>query len=124
MTTKLTQADIEELREKLETERDSLEDELAGHGRMLNDAGDWQGTAESYDGEEPDPIDAADQIEELVTNVPLVAELEERHTDVTEALEKMDQGTYGMCEECGEPISPERLKANPAAKTCIAHADE
>lgn len=121
---KIKQDDLDELRNALEAERDSLEEELAGHGRVLNDAGDWQGSSEGYEGEESDPIDAADQIEELVTNIPLVAELEERHTDVAEALEKMEQGVYGICEECGEPIPVERLKANPAARTCIAHAQE
>jgi DnaK suppressor protein len=121
---KIKQSDIEELRTALETERSSLEEELAGHGRVLNDAGDWQGSSEGYEGEEADPNDAADQIEELVTNIPLVAELEERHTDIAEALEKMEQGVYGACEECGEPIPLERLKANPAARTCIAHATE
>ena len=119
---KIPQAELEALRTALETERDTLEDELASHGRVLNDAGDWQGSSEGYEGEEADPNDAADQIEELVTNIPLVAELEERHTDIAEALEKMDQGVYGLCEECSEPIPLERLKANPAARTCIEHA--
>lgn len=120
---KLKQDELEELRVALETERDSLEEELASHGRMLNDAGDWQGSSQGYEGEEADPIDAADQIEELVTNIPLVAELEERHTDVVEALEKMEQGTYGICEESGEPIPLERLKADPAARTKIEYAN-
>ena len=119
---KISQAELEALRAALETERDNLEDELASHGRMLNDAGDWQGASEGFEGEEADPNDAADQIEELVTNIPLVAELEERHSDIAEALEKMDQGVYGLCEECNEPIPLERLKANPAARTCIEHA--
>lgn len=118
---KISQAELESLRVALETERDNLEDELASHGRVLNDAGDWQGASEGYEGEEADPNDAADQIEELVTNIPLVAELEERHIDVTEALEKIEQGTYGLCEECNDPIPLERLKANPAARTCIEH---
>ncbi len=113
---------MEELRIALTTERDSLEEELAGHGRVLNDAGDWGGASVGFDGEEADPNDTADQIEELVTNVPLVAELEERHTDVTEALEKMDDGTYGICEEGDEAIPLERLKVNPAARTCIEHS--
>lgn len=121
---KLSQADIDTLRAALEGERESLQEELATHGRVLNDAGDWEGASIGFEGEEADPNDAADQIEELVTNIPLVAELEERHTDIVEALEKMEQGVYGVCEECGEPIPLERLKANPAARTCIAHATE
>jgi DnaK suppressor protein len=121
---KIPQAELEEFRTALEKEREELEEELAGHGRVLNDAGDWEGASIGFDGEEADPNDVADQIEELVTNVPLVAELEEKHTDVIEALEKMEQGIYGICEEGDEPISFERLKANPAARTCVEHANE
>lgn len=121
---KLTQDELDSLREALEAERDRLEEELSGHGRVLNDAGDWEGASIGFDGEEADPNDAADQVEELVTNVPLVAELEERHTDVVEALEKMDEGVYGICEVSSEPIPLERLKANPAARTLVEYADE
>ena len=122
--TKLQQHEVEELREQLETQKIDLEDELSSHGRMLNDAGDWEGSSAGFEGQESDPNDVADQIEELVTNVPLVAELEERHIDVAEALEKIDAGVYGLCEECSEPIPHARLKANPAARTCIEHSDE
>jgi DnaK suppressor protein len=37
---------------------------------------------------------------------------------VDEALRKIDQGTYGICEECGEPITEERLKILPFAIYC------
>ena len=112
---------LEEFRGALEAEKDSLEEELASHGRVQSESGDWQGTSES-EGQEPDPIDAADNIEQLATNVPLVEELEKRHKDVEDAIEKLNEGTFGMCETCGEPIPVDRLEANPAARTCIAHA--
>jgi RNA polymerase-binding transcription factor DksA len=121
---KLSQIEIDELRELLEVEESNLVEELGSHGRIQNETGDWQGNSSGLEGEEADPNDAADQIEELVTNVPLVEELEARHTDVEEAIERMDQGIYGLCEECNEPISLERLKANPAARTCVEHAEE
>jgi len=120
----ISQIAREELRGALEAEKDSLEEELASHGRVQSDSGDWQGASVGFEGEEADPNDVADQIEELATNVPLVEELEDRHVDVTEALEKMEEGVYGICEACNEPIPLERLKANPAARTCIQHADE
>jgi RNA polymerase-binding transcription factor DksA len=121
---KIPQEELEKLRGELEAERDSLEDELASHGRVQSDTGEWEGASVGFEGEESDPNDVADQIEELATNVPLVKELEERHTDVTEALEKMDEGVYGLCEECDEPIDLDRLQANPAARTCKKHAAE
>jgi RNA polymerase-binding transcription factor DksA len=121
---KISQVDLEELRGALEVEKEELEEELAAHGRVQSETGDWQGASIGFEGEESDPNDVADQIEELANNVPLVEELEERHQDVTEALEKMDEGVYGICEVSNEPIPLERLKANPAARTTIEHADE
>jgi RNA polymerase-binding transcription factor DksA len=119
----ISESQLEELRGALGAEKDSLEEELSSHGRVQSGTGDWQGSSGGLMGEEADPIDAADQIEELVTNVPLVEDLEKRHKDVVVALEKMDGSTYGVCEECGEPIPYDRLEANPAARTCIKHAE-
>lgn len=36
------------------------------------------------------------------------------------ALRRVDAGTYGECEECGEDIAPGRLKIDPAATLCVA----
>lgn len=115
----LSEDQLDDLRATLEAERDSLEEELGEHGRKVGK--DWQGTSKSV-GEEPDPNDAADNIEQLSTNVPLVEELEKRHKEIDKALEKMDKGTYGHCEACKEPIDIDRLEANPAAATCVEHA--
>ena len=113
---------LNDLRAQLEAERDSLEEDLAEHGRPPQKlGGDWEG-ASMTEGEEADPTDAADNIEELVTNVPLVAELEKRYREVQTALKKMDKGTYGACSVCGEGIDLDRLEANPAAPTCVEHA--
>jgi len=38
---------------------------------------------------------------------------------INEALERIDTGTYGICEECGEDISEARLKARPVTTLCI-----
>jgi DnaK suppressor protein len=40
--------------------------------------------------------------------------------EIDRALAKIDQGTYGVCEQCGEPIKRARLKALPYASLCIA----
>ncbi len=111
---------IAELKKTLETERETLLSELNDHG--VQKGGNWQGSSQTPDGEESDPIDAADQIEELAVNVPLVEELEKRLLDVDDALMKMQKGGYGICEESGHPVPHERLLVNPAARTCIDHA--
>ena len=45
----------------------------------------------------------------------------ERHllSKIELALRKIDEGTYGVCEECEEPISTKRLEARPEAPLCI-----
>ena len=39
--------------------------------------------------------------------------------EVEEALLRVREGTYGVCQECAEPISPKRLQALPWAKFCV-----
>ena len=39
---------------------------------------------------------------------------------IEEALQRMDQGTYGICRDCGELVAPARLKAIPWTRVCIS----
>ena len=39
---------------------------------------------------------------------------------IDEALAKIEEGTFGTCEECEEPIEPKRLEARPVSTLCIA----
>lgn len=55
-------------------------------------------------------------------NQALAAQLRSELEEVERALGKLDDGTYGRCETCGEPIAPARLEAMPAARHCIEHA--
>ncbi|MBQ3171957.1 MAG: RNA polymerase-binding protein DksA [Mailhella sp.] len=41
-------------------------------------------------------------------------------TKIKEALQRMDDGEYGICEECGEDISLARLKARPVTTLCVS----
>lgn len=43
---------------------------------------------------------------------------------IEEALERMDCGAFGICEECEEPIGKKRLTNQPWATLCITHAEE
>lgn len=61
---------------------------------------------------------AAEQGESMA----LAGKLREQLDDVALALDKLDAGTYGLCETCGQPIGADRLEAMPAARFCIAHA--
>ncbi len=42
-----------------------------------------------------------------------------RLKDVDESLDRIENGTYGICEECGEPIGLKRLEVKPVAKYCV-----
>jgi len=45
-----------------------------------------------------------------------------RVTDLTDALERLATGSYGVCESCGAPIPAARLEARPSARTCVGCA--
>jgi DnaK suppressor protein len=49
------------------------------------------------------------------------AELQLRRIEA--ALRRMDEGTYGDCAQCDEPIDPRRLQADPATPLCVRCAD-
>jgi RNA polymerase-binding protein DksA len=52
-------------------------------------------------------------------NRALISQLEETLIAVERALAKLDEGTYGQCENCGKPIGEARLEAMPATRYCI-----
>jgi DnaK suppressor protein len=52
----------------------------------------------------------------------LANRLRDQLSDVQRALDKLDAGTYGRCEICGDSIDDARLEAMPATRYCIEHA--
>ena len=59
---------------------------------------------------------------ERIEQVDVARRLEEKLADVERALQKLEEGTYGTCDVCGDPISPERLEAIPWATRCVKDA--
>lgn len=108
-----------ELHEQLLGQRQQLESEIA-HLESGGIRGDTFQTDEMTDIVDQHPADAATEIFEREKNLTLVRTLQESLQTVNEALHKFDTGTYGRCEECGEPIPENRLRALPAATHCIA----
>ncbi|MCG7206694.1 TraR/DksA family transcriptional regulator [Streptomyces arenae] len=49
----------------------------------------------------------------------LLSQAREHLNDLDRALERLEKGDWGRCEQCGEPIPMERLEVRPAAKTCV-----
>jgi RNA polymerase-binding transcription factor len=54
----------------------------------------------------------------------LSGSLRETLLEIDAALEKLDAGTYGQCEACGEDIAEDRLEAMPAARLCMSCASK
>jgi len=52
----------------------------------------------------------------------LVRQAQRHLEEIEAAIERLEAGTYGRCELCGEAIGRERLEARPAARICIACA--
>ena len=48
----------------------------------------------------------------------------EKLNQIDTALKRIEDGTYGLCQDCEEPINEKRLLSNPHFQTCIACAEE
>lgn len=66
--------------------------------------------------------DAAQVAAEQGESRLLYDQLRRELDDIEAALGRMDDGTYGDCEVCGQPIASERLAALPLTRRCIDHA--
>jgi len=85
---------------------------------LLNEA---EKTVDGMDGDEnfPDPTDRAS----LESNRNFILRIRDRErkliVKIDEALRRLEDGSYGVCEECGEMIGTARLKARPVTTLCI-----
>jgi DnaK suppressor protein len=68
---------------------------------------------------DPSEDEADPDVVERETTMALVEALEQRKSEIDAALSKVESGGYGVCERCGEPIDPERLKIMPEATMCV-----
>lgn len=111
-----------EIKEKLEKQKASLREELqkfATEDSKLK--GDWDARFPQHDGGIGSSAleDAADEVEEYATRLPLEYNLEQRLRAVNLALEKIERGKYGICENCKKKIDKERLQVYPEASFCL-----
>ncbi len=56
---------------------------------------------------------------ELEKRLALEKQLRDHLAEVEHALRKFEEGTYGLCDSCGQPIDPARLEALPQASLCV-----
>ena len=105
----MSDATVADLRAALEAERASLR-------QQLGDLGFGDGGGLDYD---QNFADSSQVTAERGEAEALAGKLKEALAEVEHALGKLDDGSFGNCERCGEPISPARLEAMPAARFCI-----
>jgi sigma-B regulation protein RsbU (phosphoserine phosphatase) len=65
--------------------------------------------------------DRRDKLEQALSSAPSDTKLLQLLADVDAAIERVNGGTYGLCEVCREPIEPDRIMADPLACFCLAH---
>ena len=70
------------------------------------------------------PADTATETYEREKDLSLRDQIEARLTENAMAGKRVDEGTYGFCERCGEPISRARLEARPSTRWCATHRAE
>ena len=102
--------------EKLEFFRNVLSDEMKA---LLGEADKTVTEMTSDSSNFPDPTDRATQ--ESDRNFELRIRDRERKliNKIKDALDRIDSGEFGVCEECGEEIGEARLKARPVTTLCI-----
>ena len=114
----MNQKILEELKEKLETQKKAIKGELENFAEEdPNLKHNWD--AKFPNREDADKDESADDAQEYDNMLSLEHSLELKLKDVKSALEKIENGTYGICENCGKKITEERLLVCPEAKTCL-----
>ena len=108
---------LNELKEALLGEKAELESNINRIAKPINKReGDYE---TSFDDIGTDKEDNATEVDQYTQNLSIETSLEKKLQDIIDALEKMEKGIYGICENCQKEIPIERLKANPSAKVCL-----
>ncbi|PWB38653.1 MAG: hypothetical protein C3F02_02990 [Parcubacteria group bacterium] len=107
---------IAERKKDLEKRREELLRELNVDAEQV---GDNNYDAKFVDFGDKDDENAA-EVATFEKNLSLEKTLEVSLFNVNKAIEKIEQGKYGLCERCGQPISLERLEAFPSATSCMS----
>ncbi|OGZ18966.1 MAG: hypothetical protein A2175_01400 [Candidatus Nealsonbacteria bacterium RBG_13_42_11] len=119
---------IEELREKLEKEKQITERALEKFAKKDDKVkGDWDTIFPKFNGGETGSAaleKAADEVEEYSTLLPIEHGLETKLQNINLALEKVQKEKYGVCEKCGKEIEIEKLKISPETRLCLKCQDK
>lgn len=110
---------LEHFKKLLEAEKKNLEAELgdiAKHNHRMHDG--WQSTYPKMDADSGYE-EATDEAEEYINRIPVEQSLEEKLNRVKHALDRIKNGSYGVCENCKRTIPQKRLEAVPETNVCL-----
>jgi len=108
---------LRKLKQSLMEEKNKLEKDLVRIAKPVDQKeGDYETTYENIGS---DKDDNATEVDQYTQNLSVENSLEKKLQAVLDALDKIDAGTYGVCEKCHQEIPPERLTANPSARVCL-----
>jgi RNA polymerase-binding protein DksA len=107
------------VRPALAAERASVLGQVAGLEREFGDIVAASQAANADDEHDPEGATIAYERQHVAA---LLEQAREHLAAIDEALRRLDEGGYGYCEGCGQPIAPERLAARPTATRCVACA--
>jgi DnaK suppressor protein len=110
-----TEAELGKVRDMLAAEAAALREDI---GRAESDIASRLGDAVGDAGD--DQADVGAKTYEREHELAMTHNARELLTQTEQALERIDNGTYGTCESCGEAIGKERLQAFPRAVLCVA----
>jgi RNA polymerase-binding protein DksA len=115
--------ELEAIRKKLIAEKERIiQDVLALKGDNINKSfKDLSGDLSGYSFH---MADMATDLYDREFSLGLAEGERERLYELDEAVKRIDQGNYGICETCGEKIPSGRLKVMPHAKYCLKHQEE
>lgn len=116
----LAKKDADDLRERLMTEKSELESQLATLEENTFAASQSDMTGEvAFDDE---TADAGTATFERERDLSIENNIRDLLAKIDRALQRMDAGTYGICDRCGKPIEKARMKALPYVDLCIKDA--
>ena len=117
-----TQFDAAQVRERLQSERERVQGIMASLQDEVNESRDGDDSAE-LSGYDQHPADQGSETFEREKDLSILEGLEADLAEIEAALQRVDEGTYGVDEVTGEPIDPERLDAVPTARTNVPDRD-
>ena len=103
------QIDLEQMRKRLRKQQKVLKEQVEVKSQQ----------AKPSQLANPDRADMAYDYAYRSRRLSLLEQLEDQLAEVNKALKRIDEGTYGICTNCGKNILPERLEALPSAELCI-----